>query len=173
MADDRHYVGGDWYRICERTGFKVRQGRTRQEWTGRFVRDQSWEERNAQDFVRGSFDDQMVSDPRPRMVDGYVGPLITQLLADAPAGATVLNVVTSVRMIAGDDLWIVLGNNTTGGEADTGYARIVSIVSTTSIQITPGLRNLAQKGAVITDITSLAPTFTLDSSLLDGSDVLG
>ena len=68
MADDRHYIPGSFYRLDERTGFKVRAEKTKREWTGRIVRDQSWEARQPQDFVRGVRDDQTVPDPRPRQL---------------------------------------------------------------------------------------------------------
>ena len=69
MADDKHYVPGDFYRICDRTGFKVRASATQQEWTQNIVRKQSWEPRQMQDFVRGIADDQVVPMPRPRQTD--------------------------------------------------------------------------------------------------------
>lgn len=72
MADDKHYVPGDFYRMCDRTGFKVRAGRTQKEWTGMIVRGQSWERRHPQDFVRGVRDDQTVPMPRPRQVDLFI-----------------------------------------------------------------------------------------------------
>lgn len=72
MADDRHYVPGDFYRICDRTGFKVRAGRTRKEWTGRIVRTKSFEMRQPQDLVRGVPDWQAVPDPRPRQANQFI-----------------------------------------------------------------------------------------------------
>jgi hypothetical protein len=66
MSDDLDYRPGDWYRICDRTGFKIRARRTRKQWNGYWVRDQSWEPRNAQDLVKGIADYQSVPEPRPR-----------------------------------------------------------------------------------------------------------
>ena len=66
MADDKHYVPGDFYRICDRTGFKIRSGKTKKEWNGRIVRKESWEPRQPQDLVRGIADYQAVPEPRPR-----------------------------------------------------------------------------------------------------------
>jgi hypothetical protein len=76
MADDRHYVPGDFYRICDRTGFKVRAGKTRKEWTGIIVRSDVWEARHPQDFVRGTRDDQRVPDARPRPANKTTRPLL-------------------------------------------------------------------------------------------------
>lgn len=73
MADDRHYVPGDYYRIDDRTGFKVRAGRTRKEWNGLIVRTRSWEPRQPQDLVRGVRDVQTVPEPRPRSPDRFIG----------------------------------------------------------------------------------------------------
>lgn len=74
MADDRHYVPGDWYRICDRTGYKVRASKTKKEWTGNIVRDQSFELRQPQDFVRGRKDPQTVPDARPRQTNHFIEP---------------------------------------------------------------------------------------------------
>lgn len=91
MADDRHYVPGDFYRICDRTGFKMRAGKTRQEWTHNIVRDQSFEERQPQDFVRGVYDNQNVPLPRPRQPDRFINPNLVpagefQVYGDNPSG---------------------------------------------------------------------------------------
>lgn len=72
MADDRHYVPGEYFQICDFTGFKIRNSRTKKVWTGMQVREQSWEARNAQDFVRGVVDDQTVAIPRPRQTNVFV-----------------------------------------------------------------------------------------------------
>lgn len=72
MADDRHYVPGDFYRIDDRTGFKVRARRTRKEWTNAIVDQNRWEARHPQDFVRGVNDDQTVPEPRPRSPNQYI-----------------------------------------------------------------------------------------------------
>lgn len=91
MADDRHYVPGDWYRICDRTGFKVRAKHTKQEWTHNIVREQSFEERQPQDFVRGVYDYQNVPLPRPRSPDRFINPNLNttgtfQVYGDLPSG---------------------------------------------------------------------------------------
>lgn len=59
------------YEICDRTGFRVRHGDLREEWTGAMVRERSWERRNIQEFVRGVGDEQEGS-PRPEQSDEYV-----------------------------------------------------------------------------------------------------
>lgn len=110
MADDKHYVGGEFYRICDRTGFKIRAPRTRKEWTGAIVRSESWEPRHPQDFVKGVRDYQAVPDPRPRQTNRFVGPLETSITSFRAAGATSLPVVSSVRMSLGDILNVMMDN---------------------------------------------------------------
>lgn len=94
MADDKHYVPGSFYRICDRTGFKVRAGRTRKEWTGRIVRTQSFEMRQPQDFVKGVVDYQAVPDPRPRQTNRFINQDSGQpefvVYGDSPLGASFL-----------------------------------------------------------------------------------
>lgn len=63
MADK--YRSGSFYRICDRTGFKVRAEDTRQEWNGQIVDKRVFERRHPQDFVKGRRDDVAVPNPRP------------------------------------------------------------------------------------------------------------
>lgn len=84
MADDLHYVPGDFYRIDDRSGFKVRAERQRKEWTGLIVDRNLFELRPAQDFVKGVIDDQTVPKPRPRPAqDTFLGPLQVTLIVTA------------------------------------------------------------------------------------------
>lgn len=64
MADK--YRPGDWYVRDDVTGFKEYASSCRMQWNGLFVRSQSFELRNAQDFVRGRPDDQTVPIARPQ-----------------------------------------------------------------------------------------------------------
>lgn len=59
------YRRGDFNRICDRSGFKVKASRTQKEWNGLIVRDEDWEPRQPQDFVRGVTDQRAVPDARP------------------------------------------------------------------------------------------------------------
>lgn len=153
MADDLHYVPGDFYRICERTGFKVRAGKTKKEWTGRYIRNQSWEMRHPQDFVRGVPDPQVAPEPRPRQVDQFIGPLETTLSAKASAGDQLLNVVSTTRMAINDSLNVML---------DTGVNAIVtinSIISTTRIQINQRMPYSAASGNLVVDVSAVSLPF--------------
>lgn len=150
MSDDRHYVPGDFYRICDRTGFKVRARSTRQEWTQRIVRDESWEPRNAQDFVRGVADEQYVPDVRPRQLDIFIGPLTTFVTQNALAGSSVIVVFYTVRMQIGDKLKLLLANG------DTFYTQITDIPSFTTIQLLPVLPYAISANSPVIDMTAVA-----------------
>lgn len=65
---------GDFWRIDDRSGFKVPASRTRKEWTGEIVDRKSYEARHPQDFVRARRDEQRVPDPRPRPEDVFQFP---------------------------------------------------------------------------------------------------
>lgn len=72
MPNDKYYVPGTFYRICDRTGFKTRSYRTKKEWNGLIVRDSVWEIRQPQDFVKGVADYQAVPEARPRQPDTFI-----------------------------------------------------------------------------------------------------
>jgi len=88
---------GDFYRICDRTGFKIWASDTQKEWTGNIVRETSWEARHPQDFVTGVRDEQAAPDPRPRPADQYVQPtgIATLMVTTAPDGIQSFLVDTS------------------------------------------------------------------------------
>ncbi|HLJ05357.1 MAG TPA: hypothetical protein VKT26_03745 [Acetobacteraceae bacterium] len=129
MADDRHYVGGDYYQLDDLSGFKIRASRSRKIPGGQtgnlIVAPERWEPQQPQDFVRGVIDDQTVPQPRPRQANQFT-VLGTQVIAPAPRGATSImveegagftvgmtvqimldsgeNFLTSLQSIVGDDL---------------------------------------------------------------------
>lgn len=63
---------GQFYRMCARTGQKVLASKTRREWTGQYVRAESFEARHPQDFLKARKDSQRVRDPRPETTDNFV-----------------------------------------------------------------------------------------------------
>lgn len=75
MAD--LYRPGDFYRICDVCGFKVRASVTKKRWDGMIVCEADWEPRHPQDFVRGKVDNQRVPDPRPEQTDVFISTPIT------------------------------------------------------------------------------------------------
>ncbi len=67
------YRQGDFNRICDRCGVKIKASDTKEEWTGLIVcSDGCFEERHPQDFVRGRYDEQRVYKPRPDSEPVYV-----------------------------------------------------------------------------------------------------
>jgi hypothetical protein len=73
MGTERFYKPGSFYRICDRTGFAIREGRTRKEWNNLIVSDRVWEARQPQDFVKGVDDNQTVPNARPRQPNVFIG----------------------------------------------------------------------------------------------------
>lgn len=112
MADDRHYIAGQFYRICDQTGFKIRSTNTKKQWNNLIVRKQSWEPRQPQDLVKGIADYQSVPEPRPRPAPNYIDNW-TFAKGYNPAGSNVINVYNTTGFIAGNRISIILDNNDT------------------------------------------------------------
>ena len=66
------YIAGDFWRICDKCGRKVRQSNTRKEWNGLWVCKEHFETRQPQDFVKGLVDKQAVSEPRPEQTNYFL-----------------------------------------------------------------------------------------------------
>jgi hypothetical protein len=49
----RNYVPGDYYLVCDYSGFKIKRSEAKMTWDGFLVRKDFWEPRQPQDFVRG------------------------------------------------------------------------------------------------------------------------
>lgn len=79
-------------------------------WYGTIRRDQSWEPRNAQEFVKGVRDDQVAPDARPRSPNVFIGPLGTNITINAVAGDITINVVANSGMNTNDVLYVMLDN---------------------------------------------------------------
>lgn len=84
MTEPTYYKLGDHYRICDRTGFKIRNSKSKKQWDNLIVRTKSWEPRHPQDFVRGVVDHLAVYDARPRTEPKYIQ--IPVLLTDSGTG---------------------------------------------------------------------------------------
>lgn len=72
MGTERFYKPGSFYRICDRTGFATRAERTSTEWNNLIVRDDVYERRHPQDFVKGVQDNQTVPYARPRQPNVFL-----------------------------------------------------------------------------------------------------
>lgn len=162
VGTELHYKPGGFYRICDRTGFAVRAGRTRKQWNNIIVREQSFEERQPQDFVRGRRDDQTVPEPRPRQVPVYLG--VSTTLSQAATGGAfssgfssgfstasidLLIVQSVIGFNVGDSISVQLDNGTT-------FFTTVGAVNTANNSIVPAqpLPWPASSGNVVTDLTS-------------------
>lgn len=144
------YRPGDFYRICDRCGFKMRASQTFKTWEGLYVCAEDYETRHPQDFVRGRKDNQNVPEPRPEAADTIIGPLQTLISIAAVAGATTLNVDSSVRFLATDRIGVILNNGMT-------ERRIVATVPTsTSITITAGLSGSAAVGNIVINYSAVS-----------------
>lgn len=151
MPQDRFYKPGSFWRIDDRSGFKVRAENTRKEWTNLIVATGLWEARQPQDFVKGVTDDQSVPDPRPRQLDVFLGPLQTTTTAACAAGTTLIPLASAVRFLIGDNVEIMLDTN------EYFSTTVSQVPSTTSIRIpSPGLPYSAASGNIVTDITAMA-----------------
>lgn len=70
-----YYKFGSFNRICDWSGFKVKAEQTRKQWDNWIVRDQDWDPRHPQEFLRGVPDLMAAPDPRPEAADVFVGTL--------------------------------------------------------------------------------------------------
>jgi len=153
MADDLHYVPGDWYILSDRSGFKTRARRARMEWDNLFVAEREWEPRQPQDFVKGVRDDQTVPTARPRQLDQFQGPMGTVLVKaftpalPGPPGPWFLYVESSVRYVIGDTLWVMMDNGVQG------VCKIIDVPSQLSVQID---RNLPWTAAIGNEIINVS-----------------
>lgn len=99
MGNDRYYKPGDFYRIDDLAGIKIRASRSRKipaGQTGGLIVDISrWEPQQSQDLVRGIVDDQTVPEPRPRQPNQFI-ILATEVAAPAARGASSITVGTTV-----------------------------------------------------------------------------
>jgi hypothetical protein len=141
--------GGFW-RIDDLTGFKVRASDTRKQWDGAIVHSDVYENRNPQDLIRSRRDKQSVQNPRPEGIDTFIGPLTASFAAAAAAGATSINVDSSVRMLAGDHLVIMLDNG------DTFRTTISSVTDASNIVLVNAMPYSAAAGNSIVDNTAMA-----------------
>ena len=154
-VQDGGWRHGGYWRISDRSGQKYRNYDTVKEWNGLIVGKDESEPRNAQDFVRGVADKQIVPEPRPRdPTDTFIGPLDTELTAAGKAGDITLTILSSVRMVIGDRISVLLdeGYNNAGNLITT----IVHILGPNSIALAVPLPGPASIGNVVTDWSAVA-----------------
>jgi len=128
MGRRNFYKPGSYYVIDDRSGFAVPIERARMEWNGLLVREQSWEPRQPQDFVRGTVDQQSVPIARPRTPPQFVptgispvvdifntaigGDFTTDFNSDFDIGSlvTCIQVQNQSGWLTGDIIWIMQNN---------------------------------------------------------------
>lgn len=144
------YISGDFWRICDRCGFKKRASQTYRTWDGLYVCSEDFETRHPQDFVRGRVDNQVVPNPRPETIDNLSGPLMTHLSSAAVLGATTLSVDSSIRFMSLDTIGVMLDS----GENER--HTVLSIPDGTSLRLTAGLGRPAASGNVVINYSAVA-----------------
>lgn len=107
MADDRHYVGGDWYFLDQNTGFKVRAGKSRLQWNSIRTSGTHWNPRQPQDMVQGVRDEQAPPWAFPRQVNQFA-VVATYVTAFSARGSTSMQVESTVGISVGDTCQAVL-----------------------------------------------------------------
>lgn len=151
MPADKYYVPGTFYRICDRTGFKVRSYNTRMQWNNIIVRKDVWEIRQPQDFVKGVVDDQSVPMARPRSVDAYDGPLHTFITIAAAIGDQIINVNSTARMYPGDEIDLALDNG------ELLQTIILKVISESQLRIQDALPWTAAVNNDLTNKSAISP----------------
>jgi hypothetical protein len=144
------YLKGDFWRICEECGFKMRASQTKKRWDGLIVCDADFEERHPQDFVRGVIDRQTVPDPRPEPVMAAIGPLTTAMLQAASAGATTIDVESTVRFASTDRIGLLMDD---GNQFSTTVSAVVDL---TVLQISTALPSSISAGASVINYSAVS-----------------
>jgi hypothetical protein len=144
------YLKGDFWRICEECGFKMRASQTHKRWDGLIVCDADFEERHPQDFVKGVIDRQTVPDPRPEPVMASIGPLTTTMLQATSAGATTIYVTSTARFANGDRIGLLLDS---GSEFQT---IVQSVVDSTILSVSPALPGSISAGASVINYSAIS-----------------
>lgn len=141
---------GDFWRICDRSGFKYPASQMRRQWDGLIVGDDQFERRHPQEAIRVRAEKIAVKDPRPPSVPQFNGPLTTTLTAAAEAGSVVIDVETTERWYAGDKASVFLAN------ADQFKTVIQAVESATRLRLTRPLPDAATAGAMVFNDTAIA-----------------
>lgn len=66
------YRPGDFWRICDRCGFRKRASETTKDWDGLYVCREDFDGKHPQDSVRARADRQRVKDPRGEAPDTFL-----------------------------------------------------------------------------------------------------
>lgn len=135
MADDRHYVPGDYYQLDDISGFKIRARTSRSVpggiTGGAIVAPKRWEPQHPQDFVRGRADNQMVPEARPRQTNRFTitGTWVTE---HAPRLSRTITVDSTEGFNVNDKVMVML-------DSGDPYYPTVLAVGTNTLTLTPVL----------------------------------
>lgn len=111
MADQLHYVPGDYYQLDDLSGFKIRASVSRRipggQTGGAVVDRKRWEPQQPQDFVRGVPDVQTVPVPRPRQPNRFV-ILATYVTAPSARLTLIMTIAEPSGFTVGDNVVVML-----------------------------------------------------------------
>lgn len=107
MADDKHYVPGDWYFLDDRTGFKTRAARARLRWDGVITSGTHWDPRQPQDSVQGVRDEQAPPWTRTRQANQFT-TVASYVTAPSARGSTSMTIESAFGMSVGDQCQVPL-----------------------------------------------------------------
>ncbi|HDA7126310.1 TPA: hypothetical protein O5T86_001243 [Staphylococcus aureus] len=144
------YIAGDFWRICDRCGFRYRSSQTYRTWDGLYVCHDDFETRHPQDFVRGRRDNQIAPHPRPEALDTIIGPLTTSISAAGAASDTTINVDSSVRFLAADHIGIALS------DGNVKQAIVLSVPTPTSITLTERIGGSVSVGGIVINYSAVS-----------------
>jgi hypothetical protein len=141
---------GDTLVVCDRSGFVIPSSQARKEWNGAVVDKRFWEARHPQDSLRVPRENMRVPDARPQPIDLFVGPLMTETVAAAAAGATTLVVVHTERMQGGDHIGVFLS------DGDLHRTIIQTVVDLETLTLLHPLPGSVSAGAKVVNYTAIA-----------------
>lgn len=133
MADDKHYVAGDWYFLDDRTGFKTRAARARLRWDAVMTSGTHWDPRQPQDSVQGVRDEQAPPWTRTRQRNQFT-VVASYVTGFAGAGSLSMSIASSQGFNLGDLCQVPLDNT-----GNIFQFRISAISGNTISWASPGL----------------------------------
>jgi hypothetical protein len=136
--------------VCDRTGIVVWDDQIKTEWNGLKVWEKVYEDRHPQDLLRAKRENIAVQNARPRPIDAFIGPLITELAQNHAAGSTSIEVEDTARFRSDDIVLFYLSDD------DMFRATVVSITDSNTMVITPALKNSALSGSLVVNETAVA-----------------
>lgn len=152
MGEDGWRIG-DHRVISDRSGRKIWASESRKQWNGLVVHESEWEPRHPLDSIRARRENPGVQNARPEPPDTFIGPLTTTVTTAAVAGATSLEVASTVGMTAADRISVMMT------DGDTFRTTIATVTDTTHLELASALTGNVGIGKMVFDNSALtAPT---------------